>query len=541
MTNTKRTPDEQERAKARNLIQNHGLRGAARVIGVHHTALTRAANGGSVSEGTLIALRARTKTADDYKDVSRAFRSPKRKKPSSAWTLDAIRSAREAQSAGDFAKAAPLAQAMLLDDALFVAAHNRVAPIGSLGLDYASTGGIMGDKVASRAREELTVTRGTLISIALAFVFHGVAFGQVTWSYNEDGTRVYGELREWPIEHVKWDDNLRQFVTKVEDGDPVPIVHGDGQWVVFSRFDLDAFRKEACLLPACLIMAAHVDAIRDWASASRSHGQAKIVGELPEGVPIQQGDEGALSPDAAYFLDMLAELTSGEAGAGLRPAGSKTDFLANGSTAWQVFSELALNREKAAARVFLGNDGTLGSVGGAPGVDISALFGVATTKVQGDVNTLEGAIYSGLIVPWCAMSFGDSAKAPRLAFDMPDPDAAQRVEQLEKATNAMLATLKAYKENGFTVNQTVVDALAKSFGVTAPILPATGAERPSVALAPTDVAKVIRVAEARAAQGLPPFGDFRDTMTITELDEKIKADAAARAAAASTPNGAPPA
>jgi hypothetical protein len=39
-------------------------------------------------------------------------------------------------------------------------------------------------------------------------------------------------------------------------------------------------------------------------------------------------------------------------------------------------------------------------------------------------------------------------------------------------------------------------------------------------LASGDLAKVVRVSEARAAQGLPVFGDLRDDMTITELDQQ---------------------
>ena len=40
----------------------------------------------------------------------------------------------------------------------------------------------------------------------------------------------------------------------------------------------------------------------------------------------------------------------------------------------------------------------------------------------------------------------------------------------------------------------------------------------NIMLAPTDIAKVVRVREARAASGLSPFGDERDDMTLSELD-----------------------
>lgn len=46
-------------------------------------------------------------------------------------------------------------------------------------------------------------------------------------------------------------------------------------------------------------------------------------------------------------------------------------------------------------------------------------------------------------------------------------------------------------------------------------------------LAPTDVAKVVRVDEARASQGLPPIGDDRGQMTLAELDALSKVPPAA--------------
>lgn len=41
-------------------------------------------------------------------------------------------------------------------------------------------------------------------------------------------------------------------------------------------------------------------------------------------------------------------------------------------------------------------------------------------------------------------------------------------------------------------------------------------------LAPTDVARVVRASEARASQGLPPFGDERDDKTVSQLGEEAK-------------------
>lgn len=54
-------------------------------------------------------------------------------------------------------------------------------------------------------------------------------------------------------------------------------------------------------------------------------------------------------------------------------------------------------------------------------------------------------------------------------------------------------------------------------------------------LAPTDVAKVVRVDEARTSQGLPPIGDERGQLTIQELEQNATAPETAPDAVASTP------
>ena len=198
-----------------------------------------------------------------------------------------------------------------------------------------------------------------------------------------------------------------------------------------------------------------------------------------------------------------------------------------------------MNREKAAARVYLGTDGTLGAAGGAPGVDIATLFGVATTKTQGDVQALEDALYSGLYVPFTAINFGDSKHAPRLQFAMPDSDAHSRVTELSAARAAFLDAIDRYNQAGFEMNQDIVIKLAADYGVDAPLLAGNENQRVSLELAPTTIAKIVRVREARSSQGLPPFGDDRDDLTLIELEERVKARAAAAVNAADSGNGAP--
>ncbi len=136
-----------------------------------------------------------------------------------------------------------------------------------------------------------------------------------------------------------------------------------------------------------------------------------------------------------------------------------------------MWNQLVLNAEKAAARIYLGTDGVLGSNGGAPGVDIGALFGVAATKVEGDLKCIERGILTGVIEPWCAINFGDSSLAPSRRYKIPAGDAAALQKALADRTVAFSAALKGRTDAGIVLTQADVDGLASDFNVRAPVLP----------------------------------------------------------------------
>lgn len=463
-----------------------------------------------------------------------AVAAPRRTRPADGWTLEAIREARDAQLRGDFKRPVRLAEAIRTDDALFVAYHNRLAPHNAISAKLTPQGdGTRGAATCRKAEASIHSSRSVIEGIIGTMANHGVAIGYIEHEPSDDGTRVDFRLTEWPLEHVKWNDSRECLETRTRDGQIVDIVHGDSRWVVFRKFQNLPWTQEACLLPASFVWAAHANGLKDWAQVSTSHGQAKIIGALPEGVSLQSDAAGTLTPQAEGLLNMLQDLVSGEAGAGIHEANAKVNFLANGSTAWQVFHELIQNREKAAARIYTGTDATMGSQGGAPGVDIAALFGVATTKVQGDFGAIESAWYTGVSQPWAAMNEGDSRYAPRLVYQMPDTDSkAKRLEEKEKL-DLLFDAIERYKGGGMLVTQEVVNMLAALFGVAnVPQLASANTKAVPIALAPTDVAKIVRVGPALRSLGLETFGDERDGMTITELDEANKAKAEAAKAQA---------
>lgn len=414
--------------------------------------------------------------------------------PLTSWTLEQIFGARDDQLRGHFYRPAKMAEVMRTDDAIAVAKENRLAPLRCTKVEIKPAKGARGATIAGEAdalfgQNGVGIHPDTHASIHSCLVDHDIAIAQCVPHPRDDGSRVDLEVRAWPIEHVRWDAYKRQLVTRVDPvasedgaGGEVPIVHGDGRWLVFQRYEIDPW-KYGAILAACIVWARHAMAARDWAKGSVAHGAAKMIAELPEGVPLQEGGESTPSPEATAMLALLRDMVSSDAPIGIRPAGSKTEFLANGSTNWQIFSELVGNGERAAARIYLGTDGILGSQGGAPGVDIQSLFGVAATKVESDVACLSRGFQTAIEV-WAALNFGDSSLAPTRRYMLPDADAdAARAAEAQRTT-AFYDELDRAKKSGVAITQAFVDKLANKHGVESPTLGTAPATTQSPASAP---------------------------------------------------------
>lgn len=524
-------------------IKETGIRAVARMSGVNPGTVKRALDTGKTSATAfekLERVKDRLRKKEEFHG-SEPVAAPRRDRGIFSWSLEMIRAARDEQMSGVFKNAVALARAMRTDDALFTAYHNRIAPQNAVEALLVAAPGARGDRAKAKAQTSCIVSKNVLAGIHGTLANHGIAIGYIKQDTNDEGTRVDFQLTEWPLEFVRWDPARECLVTRAKDApSEVPIVHGDGRWVVFRKFEQDPWTHEACVLPAALLWAAHANGIKDWASASTSHGQAKIVGELPAGVSLQK-TPGELTPEAAALLTLIQDLVSGEAGGGIRPAGSKTDFLSNGSTAWQVFSELILDRKKAAAYIYLGTDATLGAQGGAPGVDISALFGVATTKLQGDFKAIQDALRTGFYEPWCAINEGDSRYAPTLVYQLPDTDAEQTIEQEHTRREKFFAALKMYADAGMVVDQALVTALAAKYKIDAPTQAPATTRAVKLDITPSDVAKVFTINEVRASQGGAPLGTPRGAMTIPQAEaaDQAAADAATKAAPAAPAPAAP--
>ena len=427
------------------------------------------------------------------------------------WTVEQIYAARSAQMRGQFRLAADMADAMRTDDALFTAYGNRLAPQRSIAVTMRPA--VPKGKATSISEEAaslygdsgIALTMATRLNLHGCLVNHGVAFLRLTRQVRDDGSRVDLYANFWPIRYVRWDEYKRGYFTRVEGvdgsfaGGEVEIVHGDGEWLIVAVCEHEPY-KYGAIVPASVIWARHAFAAKDWTMGSATHGNAKPIGTLPEGMALE-ASEGVLTREAAGFLELLQAIATAQAPTGIKPFGSSIEYLVNSSQAWQVWKELVLVAEKAAARIYLGTDGTLGAAGGAPGVDIAALFGVASTIVQGDLETIEAALATGLLDVWTAINFGDSTLAPELRYQIPRPEEEGEVEALGKREGLFFDALDRARALGLIIDQPWIDECAARYRVTAPRLPEQQTKAPAFALAPTDVIRWLTPNEVRATGG----------------------------------------
>ncbi len=403
--------------------------------------------------------------------------------PLTSWTLPDIFSARDDQLRGHFYRPALLAKSMRTCGPLAVALESRLAPQRCTIVQMVPVGSARGAPIAAEAaalfgQNGVGISSDTLGSIHESLVTHDLAVGVNVATPREDGSRIDLALQAWPMEHVRWDSYRRQLLTRVDmqtlptgevlEGGEIPIVHGDGRWVVFQRFEIDPW-THATLLSASLVWGRLGMALRDWAKGSLAQGTAKVIGTMPQGVALTK-DGGGNTPEAQAFLDLLRAIASDDTPVGIQPFGAAVNFLASGATNWQIFKELVDYATSDAARIYLGTDGTLGSKGDGPGVDIQTLFGVAATRVEGDLKCIEKGLRTGVIEPWCAMNFGDSTLAPTRKYMLPDADAdAARASEATRST-AFYDEIDRAKAGGFAITQEFVEKIAKKHGVDAPML-----------------------------------------------------------------------
>lgn len=455
---------------------------------------------------------------------------PQRAVPRTHWTPQDVQSALRSADAGQLIDAADLVEQILTDDR--VAGVMATRTLGMLGLPLAFEGdpslvsalagasGTDGDWHSMHPEAELASLMAWGITL-------GVGVAQRVPVRRAMGQRQLHRLRVWHPRWLsfEWNGNaegpLGRWKIHTRDGQRV-ITPGDGEWILYTPYGAD--RPWARGLWRTL---AFSWILKRFALLDRSR-HLEVLGS-----PIRAGTapQGATERQRRRWQSQLRTLSRDSAI--VMPDGYKLELVEAKGNSWEMYDSQVSWADRAATIAVAGQivttEGSKGFADGATQDTIRRELVRFTGKTLGDTLRAQS------LRPWAELNFpGKRAPSPRWDAESSDERLARArsMISLGEAIGRMDAALAA---SGVRMDTT---ALAQRYDLPVVPLPATS-KAPTIGLAPTDIAKVVRVNEARASAGLPPLSrrdgseDPDGWLMVAEF--AAKNEAAAATAPAATP------
>lgn len=518
------------------------VRAAAAVVGISHTSAQRImaeANGEQGApfsgEGGPAHIPEPTWNSDQPPPARRApwnkdyqghtFQSFAAPLTFDGWTLPRIRNAISLHRQGYFYESSTLALVLLSFGPTFAATGQRLAP--ALGLPRHVKCGSRGlsRRLGAEIQTQLVPQQGLLPSpyfpptlygtIGFDLAYMGFSVLQHVDGAPDPVTGIRPRFtRRWPTWATQY-IRSRKILQAITNDGPVDI-RNDGKFTLVADTDEPHFLGSIVALGEEVFDGKATQ--RGRANWIDNYSSPKWLGTMPNGV-------GPETDEGRAFERAIGTLRSPD-GLCVLPYGSKLEAVALQATQSTAIKDALESNWQYVAAILLGSDGTMTRGTGVYSAPIFA--GVRRDLVDRDVGAMVRAINQGHIDPYLYNNYSSSIEEanawedPVLQIQMPDPDSDARIESYAKRVQALHATIKAERDSGCIVDQERVNQLAGRYEVDAPTLAQVNEQVAQLDLAPTDVAKVVTVNEARRSRKLPDLSDDRGNLMISELDNKSK-------------------
>jgi len=398
----------------------------------------------------------------------------------------------------------------------------------------------------------------------------GVGFAELRWDTSRELMRP--ELKIWHPQFLWYNIVTRRYIVSSMDG-PMEVDAGNGRWLLYTPHGSYRGWMQGAVRSISVPWLIWQLAQRDAARFSEVHGLPIMKAVVPIGGDAQLKKK---------FIEAAANL--GQESIVMTPQGIDgfnydLQLLEATDRSFEAFFKLMDRCEQSITITILGQNLTTQAAEGS----------YAAARVHGDVKqtilehdeaTLQALVYEQIARPWALYNFGDADLAPRTRWDVTPPEDfnsrvavlrdfglacqalatsgvrfdpgalarefrlpidSQTVGAAKASGGPSVAELTAAadlaKTAGIRPTREALAAMLAGYGLTSEEIPAGTTPAAKLELAPTDVAKVVRVDEARASQGLPPIGDERGSKTIPELEATATPEQAAPMGLTS-PNGA---
>jgi hypothetical protein len=382
------------------------------------------------------------------------------------WEYPRLIAARDAQVRGMFREPVALARSLRTDPAVFAALLNRQAPHRGLSREIRSGHELQGTASSILAEARATFIPDTSSSLPpglLADAFdrlalHEIGIDQIHWEPRPDGSRLDAFVTSFPLECVEWDECGERLLAITTEG-RIPIVHGDGRWIVYTKSSDRPWAK-ASLVALAGVWCDIAYARRDRSKNVESHGESKWIGTLGPGIDTDSAAGDAFYNELIKLYDYRRAM--------VKPYGSEVERSEAAGTNWQIFGAIIDGDTKDIQRILLGQDGTMTNSGG-DYIKSWGAFGVRQDIVESDLAAVGACLSTGLLRPWSLMNFG---RWDRLEYKwlIPDSDEDTRRASIAERRKALWEDITLARSNGALVDQDYVDELAAQFGVVAPRL-----------------------------------------------------------------------
>lgn len=410
------------------------------------------------------------------------------------WTVGDVLEALRAHEMGMFMRSALLVDAMGRDDRIESALDTIIR--GILRLPFAVDAG------DGEQAEEVRLAFARFFASAFPeseaydfvrwFLMLGFGLAELKWDTSDPTRWKIEGIKVWHPQYIYYRQDTRRLVLLTQEG-PVDIEPGNGKWVLLSMGERGWMLGAVRSLAKSFLLREFV--FRDWARNSEVHGQGILKIQVPS--------DADAADKQRFFLAVQNIGTDSAIECPVNKDGQNFDvgLLESMQDHGEGFEKLLLRTEANINVRILGQAGTVeaGGVYVAKGV----FSKVTLDRIDGTVGPLETALYEQMAKPWAEFNYGDAALAPKPNWDSEPPEDKQKRADTIKGLAAAVKDLdSALAPSGKRTNAL---AMAEQFGVPTLELPKTTDQAPSIQLAPTDLAKIVKVNEGRASAGLGPL------------------------------------
>ena len=418
------------------------------------------------------------------------------------WYLNDLESASQQADNGQLALAGQLHRAMRRDGTIDGLMSTRTSGLVALQKRY------RGDRAQTDALRAENGTRSVfdemfppseLARLAADGVGLGVGVGEMLDVEGRDYP-VFARLDPEFLTY-RWSEN-RWYFRSVSG--LLPVTPGDGRWILHTPGGKSAPWQHGRwhALGRAFITKEH--AIMHRANFSAKLANPARVASAPSGATEEQ-NQSMLSQLMAWGINSVFSL----------PVGWEARLLESNGRGYEVFGQ---EIETAGLEIMIALAGQIVTVTGGAGfsnADIHKTIRADLIKDTGDalahtINTQ--GLPRFIFKRWGREGFKNPA---RVGWDTDPPKDRKAEAELVSAVGKAIRDIRPeLKETNLDLD---VDELVDRLGI--PVVKSKISQEAKLELAPTDLAKVILVDEARAAAGLGPIGDKRGSMTVHELAE----------------------